>query len=195
MPGEPFAQILSEVRAFAATADDLAALQNFIAGIIPARLPYYHWTGFYMLDPDGYVSSWNPGARRFKGYEESEILGEHFSRFYTEADRKTGLPRRALETAAREGKFEGEGWRCRKDGTRFWAFVVIDPIKDASGNLIGFAKITRDLTERKLAEEALRKSEEQFRLLVQGVTVYAIYMLTPDGKVSSWNPGAERIKG
>ncbi|SHG42106.1 hybrid sensor histidine kinase/response regulator [Bradyrhizobium erythrophlei] len=149
----------------------------------------------YMLDPDGRVSSWNPGARRFKGYEESEILGENFSRFYTEADREQGLPRRALEIAARDGKFEGEGWRCRKDGTRFWALVVIDPIKDASGNLIGFAKITRDLTERKLAEEALRKSEEQFRLLVQGVTDYAIYMLTPAGQVSSWNAGAERIKG
>ena len=149
----------------------------------------------YMLDPDGHISSWNPGARRFKGYEESEILGEHFSRFYTEADREAGLPRRALEIAAREGKFEGEGWRCRKDGTRFWAYVVIDPIRDASGNLVGYAKITRDLTERKLAEEELRKSAEQFRLLVQGVTDYAIYMLTPDGLVSSWNAGAERIKG
>ena len=149
----------------------------------------------YMLDPDGRISSWNPGARRLKGYEESEILGEHFSRFYTEADRQTGLPRRALEIAAREGKFEGEGWRCRKDGTRFWAYVVIDPIRDASGNLVGFAKVTRDLTERKLAEEALRQSEQQFRLLIQSVTDYAIYMLTPDGRVSSWNAGAERIKG
>jgi PAS domain S-box-containing protein len=149
----------------------------------------------YMLDPQGLISSWNPGARRFKGYEESEILGEHFSRFYTEADREAGLPRRALETATREGKFEGEGWRCRKDGTRFWAYVVIDPIRDASGNLLGFVKITRDLTERRLAEEALRKSEEQFRLLVQGVTDYAIYMMTPAGQVSSWNAGAERIKG
>jgi PAS domain S-box-containing protein len=149
----------------------------------------------YMLDPEGLISSWNPGARRFKGYEESEILGEHFSRFYTEADREAGLPRRALETAAREGKFEGEGWRCRKDGTRFWAYVVIDAMRDAAGNLLGFVKITRDLTERKLAEEALRKSEEQFRLLVQGVTDYAIYMMTPAGQVSSWNAGAERIKG
>jgi PAS domain S-box-containing protein len=149
----------------------------------------------YMLDPDGLISSWNPGARRFKGYEEAEILGEHFSRFYTDADRDAGLPRRALETAAREGKFEGEGWRCRKDGTQFWASVVIDPIRDAFGNLIGFAKITRDLTERKLAEEALRQSEQQFKLLVQGVTDYAIFMLTPDGRVSSWNPGAQRIKG
>lgn len=149
----------------------------------------------YMLDPDGIVSSWNPGARRFKGYEESEVLGEHFSRFYTEADREAGLPQKALETAAREGKFEGEGWRCRKDGTRFWAYVVIDPIRDASGNLVGYAKITRDLTGRKLAEDALRRSEQQFRLLVEGVTDYAIYMLTPEGRVSSWNAGAQRIKG
>jgi PAS domain S-box-containing protein len=149
----------------------------------------------YMLDPQGLISSWNAGARRFKGYEESEILGEHFSRFYTEADRAAGLPRRALEIATREGKFEGEGWRCRKDGTRFWAYVVIDAIRDAAGNLLGFVKITRDLTERKLAEEALRNSEQQFRLLVQGVTDYAIYMMTPAGQVSSWNAGAERIKG
>jgi PAS domain S-box-containing protein len=149
----------------------------------------------YMLDPQGLISSWNPGARRFKGYEESEILGEHFSRFYTEADRAAGLPQRAIEIATREGKFEGEGWRCRKDGTRFWAYVVIDAIRDASGNLLGFVKITRDLTERKIAEEALRKSEEQFRLLVHGVTDYAIYMMTPAGQVSSWNAGAERIKG
>ncbi len=136
-----------------------------------------------------------PGPGVFKGYEESEILGEHFSRFYTEADREARLPQEALEIAAREGKFEGEGWRVRKDGTRFWAYVVIDPIRDASGNLAGYAKITRDLTERKLAENSIRQSEEQFRLLVQGVTDYAIYMLTPDGRVSSWNAGAQRIKG
>lgn len=149
----------------------------------------------YMLDADGIVSSWNPGARRFKGYEASEIVGEHFSRFYTEADRAAGLPQRALETAAREGKFENEGWRVRKDGTRFWAFVVIDPIRDGSGQVVGYAKITRDLTERRLAEEQLRRSEEQFKRLVQGVTDYAIYMLTPEGLVSSWNAGAQRIKG
>ena len=148
-----------------------------------------------MLDPTGIVSSWNPGAQRFKGYAESEILGEHFSRFYTEEDRATGLPQRALETAAREGKFEAEGWRVRKDGTRFWAHVVIDPIRDPHGNLIGFAKITRDLTERRKAQEALRESEERFRLLVQGVTDYAIYMLDPQGHVTNWNAGAQRIKG
>ena len=139
----------------------------------------------YMLDPKGIITSWNPGARRFKGYEEAEILGENFSRFYTDEDRKAGLPQRALQIAEREGKFENEGWRVRKDGTRFWAYVVIDPIRDNSGNLIGFAKITRDLTERMLAESALRASQEQFRLLVQGVTDYAIFQLSPEGKVSS----------
>jgi PAS domain S-box-containing protein len=149
----------------------------------------------YMLDPQGTVTSWNAGAKRFKGYEESEIVGENFSRFYTDEDLKTGLPQRALETAKREGKFEQEGWRVRKDGTQFWAYVVIDPIRDGAGKLIGFAKITRDLTERRKAEVALIESQEQFRRLVQGVTDYAIYMLSPEGYVSSWNSGAERIKG
>ena len=149
----------------------------------------------YMLDPDGTITTWNPGAKRFKGYDESEIIGENFSRFYTVEDRKAGLPRRALETAERAGRFENEGWRIRKDGSRFWAYVIIDPIRDGSGKLIGFAKVTRDLTERRSAEIALRESEEQFRLLVQGVTDYAIFMLNPKGYVSSWNAGAERIKG
>jgi PAS domain S-box-containing protein len=149
----------------------------------------------YMLDPDGTVTSWNPGAKRFKGYDESEIIGENFSRFYTEEDRKSGLPQRALEIAKREGKFEQEGWRVRKDGTKFWAYVVIDPIRNGAGGLIGFAKITRDLTERRKAEANLRESQQQFRLLVQGVTDYAIYLLSPEGYVSSWNPGAQRIKG
>ncbi|MGA2997927.1 PAS domain S-box protein [Bradyrhizobium sp.] len=149
----------------------------------------------YMLDPDGTVISWNPGARRFKGYDESEIIGENFSRFYTEEDRKSGLPQRALEIAKREGKFEQEGWRVRKDGKKFWANVVIDPIRDGAGRLVGYAKITRDLTERRRAEADLRESQQQFRLLVQGVTDYAIYLLSPEGYVSSWNPGAQRIKG
>ncbi|KAB0494272.1 hybrid sensor histidine kinase/response regulator [Pseudomonas vancouverensis] len=149
----------------------------------------------YMIDPDGIITSWNSGARRFKGYEETEILGQHFSRFYTEDDRRAGLPQRALDTAIREGRFEGEGWRVRKDGTHFWCHVVIDPIRDASGTLLGFAKITRDLTDRKMAEETLKQSEQQFRLLVQSVTDYAIYMLSAEGCVTNWNPGAQRIKG
>jgi PAS domain S-box-containing protein len=149
----------------------------------------------YMLDPGGTIVSWNAGAQRFKGYTAAEILGQNFERFYEDVDRRSGLPRRALETAAREGKFEAEGWRVRKDGDRFWAHVVIDPIRDGSGQLLGFAKITRDLTERKQAEEELRRSEERFRLLVEGVTDYAIYMLDPKGVVSNWNTGAQRIKG
>ncbi|KKX30639.1 PAS domain-containing sensor histidine kinase [Rhizobium sp. LC145] len=149
----------------------------------------------YMLDVEGRVASWNPGARRFKGYDPDEILGEHFSRFYTEEDQSAGLPQRALETAATEGRFENQGWRVRKDGSRFWAHVVIDPIRDSSGRLAGFAKVTRDLTERKQTETELKGSEQKFQLLVQGVTDYALYMLDPEGYVTNWNVGAERIKG
>ncbi|MGO7384257.1 PAS domain S-box protein [Rhizobium ruizarguesonis] len=149
----------------------------------------------YMLSPEGIITSWNTGAQRFKGYRPSEILGQHFSRFYLEEDRAAGVPARALATAEKHGRFEGEGWRQRKDGTCFWAHVIIDPIRRPSGELVGYAKITRDLTERRAAEQAIRQSEEQFRRLVQGVSDYAIYMLDPDGNVSSWNFGAERIKG
>ncbi|MDA9519773.1 histidine kinase [Bradyrhizobium sp. CCBAU 11434] len=149
----------------------------------------------YMLDAKGIVSSWNPGAARFKGYAADEIIGRHFSEFYTEEERNAGIPELALKIAASEGRFEREGWRLRKDGTRFWAHVVIDPIRSPSGETIGYAKVTRDLTERKAAEEALRRSQEQFRLLVQGVTDYAIFMLDPEGYVASWNAGAQRIKG
>jgi PAS domain S-box-containing protein len=148
-----------------------------------------------MLDETGVVASWNAGAQRFKGYAAAEILGQHFSRFYTEGDRRAGLPAQALRTAATEGRFEQEGWRVRKDGTRFWAHVVIDPIFGDDGDVIGFAKVTRDLTERGAAEQALLRSEDQFRRLVEGVTDYAIYMLDPEGYVSSWNAGAQRIKG
>ena len=149
----------------------------------------------YMLDPQGHIVSWNPGAQRIKGYTAREIIGAHFSRFYTDEDRATQLPAHALKTAITMGKFEAEGWRIRKDGTRFWASVVIDPIKTAAGGLIGFAKITRDLTERKAAEETLHRSQEQFQLLVQSVSDYAIYMLDLHGHIASWNPGAARIKG
>jgi PAS domain S-box-containing protein len=148
----------------------------------------------YMLDAGGHVASWNAGAQRFKGYAEQEILGKHFSTFYGDEDRAAGLPERALATATAEGKFEGEGWRVRKDGTRFWAHVVIDPIRDRDGHLLGYAKITRDRSERRATEQALRRSQEQFQLLVQGVTDYAIYMLDANGLVSSWNAGAQRIK-
>jgi len=149
----------------------------------------------FMLDAEGFIKTWNAGAQRFKGYAPREILGQHFSVFYTDSARAGGRPALALRTARDEGKFEDEGWRVRKDGSQFWASVVIDPLRDDSGKLIGFAKITRDITDRKMAQDALRESEEQFRLLVQGVTDYAIYMLSPAGEVTNWNVGAERIKG
>jgi PAS domain S-box-containing protein len=149
----------------------------------------------FMIDAEGQITTWNLGAQRFKGYEEAEILGQNFAVFYTDEDRQSGVPAQSLETAVRDGKFESEGWRVRKDGSRFWAHVIIDPIRAPSGELMGFAKITRDLSERKLAEAAIRRSEEQFRLLVQGVSDYAIFMLDPEGRVSNWNLGAQKIEG
>ena len=149
----------------------------------------------YLLDPQGIVTNWNIGAQRIKGYQADEIIGQHFSLFHTPEDRAAGMPQKALETARREGRFEAEGWRVRKDGSRFRASVVIDVIHDETGELIGFAKITRDITERQAAEQALFESERQFRLLVNGVTDYALYMLDPSGMVTNWNVGAERIKG
>jgi PAS domain S-box-containing protein len=149
----------------------------------------------YMLDRGGRVTSWNPGAKRFKGYEADEIIGRHFSTFYTEAEQAQNVPALALAEAERTGRFEREGWRVRKDGTQFWAHVVIDAIRSPEGELVGFAKITRDLTERRAAEAKLRESEQQFRMLVQSVTDYAIYMLNVDGHVASWNAGAQHIKG
>src|SRR5262249_20577483 len=149
----------------------------------------------YMLDPSGIVTNWNPGAERLKGYTSHEIIGQHFSKFYTREERAAGLPGRVLKTAAREGRYEAKGWRVGKNGSRFWALVVVDAIHNEKGELEGFAKVTRDMTERRLAQESLRDSERQFRLLVAGVTDYALFMLDPNGIVSTWNAGAERIKG
>jgi PAS domain S-box-containing protein len=149
----------------------------------------------FMLDPRGHVVSWNPGAERIKGYRPAEIIGKHFSVFYPSETVARGFPQYELEVAARVGRFEDEGWRLRKDGTPFWANVVITALRDASSELVGFAKVTRDLTERRRQEEALRQSEERFRLMVESVRDYAIFTLDPGGYIMSWNVGAERIKG
>jgi PAS domain S-box-containing protein len=147
----------------------------------------------FMLSPTGVVQTWNAGAERIKGYRADEIIGQHFSKFYREED----LPKcaRELEVAMREGRVEDDGWRVRKDGSVFWANVVITCLRDPSGELVGFAKVTRDMTERRRAEEALRQSEERFRLLVESVQDYAIFMLDPRGVVATWNVGAQRMKG
>lgn len=148
----------------------------------------------FALDPDGYILSWNAGAYRFKGYTADEVVGKHFSIFYPREKVEEGFPQFELKEAARVGRFEDEGWRIRKDGTRFWANVVITALRDPAGHLVGYAKVTRDLTERRLSEEALRESEERFRLMVQSVRDYAIFMLDETGHVTTWNAGAERIK-
>jgi PAS domain S-box-containing protein len=148
----------------------------------------------YLLDPNGRVMSWNPDAERIKGYTEEEIIGAHFSCFYTNEDRAAGVPDKALRIAVETGRFTAEAWRCRKDGSQFWAMVVIDPIYEG-GQLVGFAKITRDMTERRAAQLRALESERRFHLLIQGITDYAIYMLSPEGQVTNWNAGAAHIKG
>jgi len=148
-----------------------------------------------MLDPKGRVVSWNAGAERLKGYHAEEIVGQHHSRFYPPEDVRAGKPERALQQALVEGQWEDEGWRVRKDGSRFWANVIITPLHDAQGTPLGFAKLTRDLTERRRAEAVLRQNEERLRLMVDSVKDYAIIMLDREGRVISWNAGAERTKG
>jgi PAS domain S-box-containing protein len=149
----------------------------------------------FMLDPEGCVSTWNTGAERIKGYKAAEVVGKHFSSFYPEEDVLSGKPDKLLKLATQEGHAEDEGWRVRKDGSRFWASVTIAAVRNQAGELIGFGKVTRDLTERRRAEIALRRSEDRFRLMAEAVQDYAIFMLDPEGYVSTWNTGAKRIKG
>ncbi|MGC1563903.1 MAG: PAS domain S-box protein [Bradyrhizobium sp.] len=149
----------------------------------------------FMLDTDGHIVSWNSGAARLKGYTSDEIIGRSFSIFYTPEDRANGLPEWALSTARETGRFSAEGWRVRKDGGRFWALVVIDAVRDETGELIGFAKVTRDITERQAAQESLLQSERRYRQLIEAVVDYAIFQLDPTGHVATWNPGAKHIKG
>ena len=145
----------------------------------------------FILDPKGYVETWNLGAERIKGYRADEIIGKHFSAFYTPEDLAAGKCEHELETAARDGRSEDEGLRLRKGGARFWANVVITALRSSEGTLIGFTEVTRDLSERRAADEQQRR----FRLLVETVKDYAIFILDPRGHVMTWNPGAERIKG
>ena len=149
----------------------------------------------YMLTPSGIVANWNAGAQRAKGYAAAEIVGQHYSRFYTAADVAAGVPAKNLAIAREQGRFEDEGIRLRKDGSELWAHVVIDAIYGDDGALIGFAKITRDCTEQRRVLEASREQERRFRHLVRSVTDYAIYMLDTEGCVVNWNAGAQRAKG
>jgi len=149
----------------------------------------------YMLDPDGYITSWNSGARQIKGYEAAEVLGKHFSMFYTEEDRLRGMPAIALAKAAEEGRFNGEAWRVRRDGSSFRALVAIDAIRAPDGQLLGFAKVTRDVTDRWEAQARLEESERRYRLFVESVPDYALCMLDAEGHIRDWNPGAVRLTG
>jgi PAS domain S-box-containing protein len=167
--------------------DDAWRLQLLVDSVIDYAI--------YMIDMDGRVESWNSGASRLKGYGSEEVVGEPFARFFTPEDQARELPRNALAIAARVGRFETEGWRVRKDGTRFWALVVIDAVRDHGGQLIGFAVVTRDMTDRELEQTKRLEGERRFRHLVQAVIDYAIFQIDKDGIVATWNAGAERIKG
>ena len=149
----------------------------------------------FMLDTEGRVQTWNAGAQRLKGYMPDEVIGRSFEIFYPAEALAADWPRHELRVATEQGRFEEEGWRVRKDGSTFWASVTITALRGADGRLTGFAKVTRDLTERRRNEEALRRSEEQFRLLLEAVSDYAIYMLDVEGRVLTWNSGAQAIKG
>ena len=149
----------------------------------------------FMVDTGGTVCNWNDGARILTGFTAEEALGQPLAMLYDAESRAAGIPERELERATASGAVRGEGWRVRRDGSRFRVYAVLDAIRMPEGGLLGFGCILRDLTRRHEAEEALRKSEQHLRALVDGVTDYAIYMLGPDGEVSSWNSGAQRIKG
>jgi len=149
----------------------------------------------FALSPDGIVLTWNPGGERIQGYRPEEIIGQPYSVLFIEADRAGGAPETALRAATNTGRYETEGWRLRKDGTTFWANVVMTALRDSEGQVIGFGKVIRDVSDKRAVHDAVLKSERNFRLLVQGVTDYAIFMLSPDGHITSWNPGARRIKG
>ncbi len=186
-----FAEIMRDITERVAAREALLERERRFRLLVEAVSGY----AITMLDPGGVITSWNAGAERMQGYTAEEIVGQHSSRFFTPEERRDGVPWRVLETAEREGQCEFEGWRIRKDGSRLWASVAVHPIRESDGGLIGYAEITRDISDKKAVQEALRESERQLRLMVEGITDYALYMLDPNGIVSSWNAGAERIKG
>ena len=177
--------------------DDAAATGSLgqAAGLYQLLVESVRDYAIFALDPNGTILSWNAGAEWIKGYRADEVVGRHFSMFYRAEDIAARKPDLELRIAGRDGRVEEESWRLRKDGTQFWASVVVTALRDPQGRLVGFAQVTRDLTEQRRAEEQLRTSEERFRVLIQSVRDYGIFMLDPDGRVASWNEGARRIKG
>ena len=172
-------------------ADDLLGLKDPFRQLVHGVQDY----AIFLLDREGNIVSWNRGAELLKGYAAHEIIGKHFSVFYPREAIERRWPQQELKMAAETGRLEDEGWRLRKDGSRFWADVIITALRDSEGELRGFSKVTRDLTERRRQEETLRQSEQRFRLLVDGVRDYAMCMLDPEGRITSWNSGGERIAG
>ncbi len=183
--------VRAEKRATQGTIDVAARNERAFPLLIESTTDY----AIFMLDPTGVIASWNAGAERIKGYRKDEIIGKHFSIFYPPEAIARDWPATELARAAKDGRIEDEGWRVRKDGTLFWANVVITALRDEEGRLIGYGKVSRDLTERRRAEQELRDSEERFRLIVDSTMDYGMFMLNPDGVIASWNNGAQRIKG
>ena len=186
-----FASIFRDLSDRRRQEDQLAQNEERLKALLSSVRDY----AIIMLDPDGLVVSWSEGAQLIEGYRAEEIIGAPFSRFFTPEAIERGWPAHELQVAATEGRFADEDWRVRKDGSRYWAHVVITALRDRNSKLLGFCKITRDLSERRRQEEALRQSQERFRLLIESVQEYAICMLDGAGHVMSWTAGAQKILG